>query len=75
MRASPWPEDVRFLQQDCSTRWPCDDQSLDVVFTSNFFEHLPSKDALKLTLEEAFRCLKPGGKLLAHGAEHPFFGQ
>jgi SAM-dependent methyltransferase len=60
-------EDVRFLQQDCSTRWQCDDQSLDVVFTSNFFEHLPSKDALKLTLEEAFRCLKPGGKLLAMG--------
>jgi len=59
--------DVRFLQQDCSTRWQCEDQSLDVVFTSNFFEHLPSKDALKLTLEEAFRCLKPGGRLLAMG--------
>ena len=60
-------EDVRFLQQGCSTRWPCDDQSLDIVFTSNFFEHLPSKDALKLALEKAFRCLKPGGKLLALG--------
>jgi SAM-dependent methyltransferase len=59
--------DVRFLPQDCSTRWQCDDQSLDVVFTSNFFEHLPSKGALKLALEEAFRCLKPGGKLLAMG--------
>jgi SAM-dependent methyltransferase len=59
--------DVRFLQQDCSTRWQCDDQSLDVVFSSNFFEHLPGKGALKLTLEEAFRCLKPGGKLLAMG--------
>ena len=59
--------DIRFLQQDCSTRWQCEDQSLDVVFTSNFFEHLPSKSALKLTLEEAFRCLKPGGKLIAMG--------
>jgi SAM-dependent methyltransferase len=59
--------DVRFLQQDCSTRWECDDQALDVVFSSNFFEHLPGKGALKLTLEEAFRCLKPGGKLLALG--------
>src|SRR5690349_16321778 len=28
---------VRFLQQDCSARWPLPDQSLDVVFTSNFF--------------------------------------
>ncbi|HXI68959.1 MAG TPA: class I SAM-dependent methyltransferase [Verrucomicrobiae bacterium] len=59
--------DVRFLQQDCSTRWQCEDQSLDVVFTSNFFEHLPSKAALKMTLEEACRCLKPGGRLLAMG--------
>jgi len=58
---------VQFLQQDCSTRWQCADQSLDVVFTSNFFEHLPSKNALKLTLEEAHRCLKPGGKLIALG--------
>jgi nucleoside-diphosphate-sugar epimerase len=39
-------QDVRFLPQDCSTRRQCDDQSLDVVFTSNFFEHLPGKDAL-----------------------------
>jgi SAM-dependent methyltransferase len=59
--------DVRFLQQDCSTHWQCENESLDVIFTSNFFEHLPSKSALKLTLEEAFRCLKPGGKLLAMG--------
>ena len=58
---------VQFLQQDCSTRWPCDDGSLDVVFTSNFFEHLPGKNALKLTLEESFRCLKPDGKLIALG--------
>src|SRR5580698_3146904 len=40
--------DVRFLQQDCSARWQCTDGSLDAVFTSNFFEHLPSKSALKL---------------------------
>ena len=58
---------TQFLQQDCSTRWPCADNSLDVVFSSNFFEHLPSKNALKLTLEECFRCLKPGGKLIAMG--------
>jgi SAM-dependent methyltransferase len=59
--------DVQFLQQDCSSRWPCADESLDVVFTSNFFEHLPSKEMLGLTLQEVFRCLKPGGKLLAMG--------
>jgi SAM-dependent methyltransferase len=58
---------VLFLQQDCSTRWQCDENSLDAIFTSNFFEHLPNKNALKLTLEEALRCLKPGGKLFAMG--------
>jgi SAM-dependent methyltransferase len=58
---------TQFLQQDCSTRWPCADNSLDVVFSSNFFEHLPSKNALKLTLEECFRCLKPEGKLISMG--------
>jgi len=58
---------VRFLEQDCSTRWELDDSSLDVVFTSNFFEHLPDKAALGRTLDEIFRCLAPGGKIVAMG--------
>jgi predicted SAM-dependent methyltransferase len=37
---------------------------VDVVFTSNFFEHLDSKDELIDTLKEVHRVLKPGGKLL-----------
>lgn len=60
-------EDVTFLQQDCSTRWALPDASLDVVFTSNFFEHLPDKLALRETLREAHRCLKPGGSLITLG--------
>lgn len=60
-------KDVKFLQQDCSTRWALPDDSLDVVFTSNFFEHLPDKLALRNTLQEAHRCLKPGGKVVALG--------
>ncbi len=59
--------EVRFLQQDCSAAWPLPDNSLDVVFTSNFFEHLPNKATLGATLEQAHRCLKPGGKLIAMG--------
>jgi SAM-dependent methyltransferase len=59
--------DVRFLRQDCSTTWPLEENSLDVVFTSNFFEHLPDKSTLGATLEQARRCLKPGGKLIAMG--------
>ena len=58
---------VRCLVQDCSKPWPLDDDWLDAVFTSNFFEHLPDKAHLERTLAEAFRCLKPGGRLVALG--------
>ena len=58
---------VQMIEQDCSTVWPLADHSLDAVFTSNFFEHLPDKECLKRTLRQAFRCLKPGGRLIALG--------
>jgi SAM-dependent methyltransferase len=58
---------VEFLHQDCSQRWPLDDDTLDVIFTSNFFEHLPDKSSLGRTLQEAHRCLKPGGRLICLG--------
>ena len=66
--------DVRFLRQDCSLRWDVDDHSLDVVFTSNFFEHLPHKDALASTLGEAARCLRKGGRLIAMGPNIKYVG-
>jgi len=58
---------VKVLQQDCSEKWQVQDESLDVVFTSNFFEHLTSKSALEKTLLEAHRVLKTGGRLIAMG--------
>jgi len=58
---------VALLQQDCSQPWPLEDRSVDLVFSSNFFEHLPSKEALRLTLLQAHRCLKEGGCLVAMG--------
>jgi SAM-dependent methyltransferase len=58
---------IEFLAQDCSRPWPLPDESLDVVFTSNFFEHLPDKAALGATLREAHRCLKRGGRILCLG--------
>lgn len=61
-----------FLHQDCSTTWPMEDGALDVVFTSNFLEHLPSKDLVDRTLREAFRCLKPGGKIVCLGPNIKF---
>lgn len=58
---------VTLLEQDCSATWPLPDGSLDVVFTSNFFEHLFNKAALSRTLAEVARCLRPGGRLICMG--------
>ena len=59
--------DVRILTQDCSEEWQVEASSLDTVFTSNFLEHLPNKEAVRRTLEHAYRCMKPGGYLVAMG--------
>jgi ubiquinone/menaquinone biosynthesis C-methylase UbiE len=40
------------------------DSSVSLVFTSNFFEHLPSRQDLFQTLKEIHRVLVPGGKFL-----------
>ena len=59
--------EVEFIRQDCSQPWQVGETSLDVVFTSNFFEHLPDKAALGRTLDQAYQALKPGGLLIAMG--------
>lgn len=59
--------DVTFLEQDCSAEWQLPDNSLDVVFTSNFFEHLPDKPTLARTLRHALRCLRKDGTLIVMG--------
>jgi SAM-dependent methyltransferase len=41
-----------------------DSSSVDVVFTSNFFEHLPDPDALLATLNECRRVLTADGTLM-----------
>lgn len=58
---------VHFHEQDCTATWPIAPGSLDAVVTSNFFEHLPNKDALRATLLQARRALRPGGRLIAMG--------
>ena len=58
---------VIFLEHDCSSRWTLEPRSLDLVFSSNFFEHLPSRDHLLRTLGHAFEALKTGGILVALG--------
>ncbi len=66
--------DVRLLLQDCAAPWPLDAASLDVVFTSNFLEHLLTKAQLSETLREVKRCLKPGGLLMALGPNIKYLG-
>lgn len=43
------------------------DGEVDAVFSSNFFEHLSSKEALSRVVAEAHRVLKPGGRIIVMG--------
>lgn len=63
---------VQFLEQNCAETWNLDDECLDVIFTSNFFEHLPDKTTLAKVFDQAKRCLKPGGFLIAMGPNIKF---
>jgi SAM-dependent methyltransferase len=56
---------VRFVQVDglaLSSAVPRD--HFDVVFMSNYLEHLPSTDAVLVQLREARTVLRPGGRLI-----------
>ncbi len=43
---------------DLSERWPWEDNSVDEILAHDIIEHLPNKI---LTMNEAYRVLKPGG--------------
>jgi SAM-dependent methyltransferase len=60
-------DDVELILHDCSTAWPVPASSLDVVFTSNFLEHLFDKQQVMNTLRNAFESLRPGGRIVAIG--------
>jgi SAM-dependent methyltransferase len=55
---------VEVLHESCARLESMPQDSADVVFMSNFLEHLPSKQAVFDTLSEARRLLRPGGRLL-----------
>jgi SAM-dependent methyltransferase len=67
-------EDVELILHDCTKPWPVAPGSVDVVFTSNFLEHLPDKDAVIEALKQARTVLKPGGKLIAIGPNARYVG-
>jgi 2-polyprenyl-3-methyl-5-hydroxy-6-metoxy-1,4-benzoquinol methylase len=59
------PSDVNFIQADgldLAEHAPND--HFDVVFMSNYLEHLPSGEAVVAQLEVASRLLRPGGSVL-----------
>jgi SAM-dependent methyltransferase len=57
-------QDTRVVLAPSSDMAEIDGSSVDVVFTSNFFEHLPDKRALLDTLAECHRVLRPSGRIL-----------
>lgn len=56
--------DVDVLTSRDARRISLGDGAVDVVFTSNFFEHLPTREDILEVLAEMHRVLKPGGKVL-----------
>jgi ubiquinone/menaquinone biosynthesis C-methylase UbiE len=59
--------DVELLSQDCTAHWSVPDGSVDLVFTSNFFEHLESVRDITTTVHQAHRVLRQGGLIIALG--------
>jgi SAM-dependent methyltransferase len=55
---------VKFVTGDCRDLSPLPPDSFDVVFVSNFFEHLESKRDVDRVLAQVFGRLRPGGRLL-----------
>ena len=56
--------DVTVILEPAGAVASLEDASADIVFASNLFEHLPSKEALVSVLREIRRLLRPGGRLL-----------
>jgi ubiquinone/menaquinone biosynthesis C-methylase UbiE len=55
---------VRVINESCMAIRSLADNSVDIVFMSNFLEHLLSKQQVFDTLQECQRILKTGGKML-----------
>lgn len=65
---------VEFVSADDS--WPSrvGRQKVDVVFCSNFLEHLPDKAAVVSLLKDFRQVLRPGGRLLVLGPNLRYSG-
>ncbi|MEK6808653.1 MAG: methyltransferase domain-containing protein [Nanoarchaeota archaeon] len=56
-------KEIKIIITDSTNMNSIKDESIDIAFTSNFFEHISRDDILK-TLQEIHRVLKKNGKLL-----------
>lgn len=56
--------DVAFFNQSCERLDCVADASVDVVFESNFLEHLPDKNVLTGVVREVHAKLKPHGRFI-----------
>lgn len=56
--------DVQVINESYTAINSLKDNSADIVFMSNFLEHLPDKNSVYKTLKESKRILKMGGKLI-----------
>jgi SAM-dependent methyltransferase len=59
--------EVRIISQDLCQSWSVKSDSVDVVFSSNFFEHLQTKSDFRHCLSEAYRVLRSGGLVIVMG--------
>ncbi len=59
------PSEIEFHLADARRLSFIASSTVDVCFTSNFFEHLPSKQELDAMLTEILRVLRPSGLLIA----------
>ncbi|MBI4319057.1 MAG: class I SAM-dependent methyltransferase [Chloroflexi bacterium] len=69
------PSAVEFHNIAAHRLTPIESGSIDVAFTSNFFEHLPSKDDMSAVLQEVRRVLRPAGLFIALQPNIRYVGQ
>jgi SAM-dependent methyltransferase len=58
---------VKVLSQNVTEHWVIASDSVDMVFSSNFFEHLPTKEVLRHCINEIRRVLRPGARCIVLG--------
>lgn len=59
--------DVKFMLSYANKMDGIESGAIDLVFTSNFLEHLPDKQTCTEVFKEVLRVLKPGGKFVILG--------